>query len=165
MSSLSPFNLLTRLWFLLFHIKHKFSRKVFFFKDKCPQKKNLFTQKKSTFLFMFIFFFFYSILFCPFRSTKTDMDLSVIIGSTTDATELSTWNIRFDVRMLATQWNRSAEIPRNSFVLTTKKFGLQTNQHVTILNGSTETPKTSTYHQHLQLNTPTHKHTHKKKVF
>lgn len=128
------------------------------------EKKPFHTKKIHIFIYVYLFLFlFYP--FCPFRSTKTDMDLSVIIGSTTDATELSTWNIRFDVRMLATQWNRSAEIPRNSFVLTTKKFGLQTNQHVTILNGSTETPKTSTYHQHLQLNTPTHKHTHKKKVF
>lgn len=147
------------------HWPHIFTESFFFQWQMSSERKNLFTQKKSTFLFMFIFFFFYSILFCPIRSTKTDMDLSVIIGSTTDATELSTRNIRFDVRMLATQWNRSAEIPRNSFVLTTKKFGLQTNQHVTILNGSTETPKTSTYHQDLQLKTPTHKHTHKKKSF
>lgn len=57
------------------------------------------------------------------------------LGSTTDATELPAWNLRFDVRMLATQWKWSAEIPWNSFILTTKKSGLQTNQHVTLLSG------------------------------
>lgn len=128
-----------------------------------PQPQFCFIQSNKVFaIIFFVHIFHFSFLFCfmfhPLFTFIFSMGIFMwwswcnTTGSTTDATELSTWNIRFDVRMLATQWKWSAEIPWNSFVLTTKKSGLQANQHVTLLNRWIQ-PNTAAEHNFISLAT------------
>lgn len=121
---------LTRLWFLAINI-YKISDANMF---PCYFFVFYFCFLHN-FLYLFISFFFSFPFIFRFLSVQICNGHKYIdIGTTTDATELSTRNLRLDVRMLATQWKWSAEIPWNSFILTTKKSGLQASQHVTLLS-------------------------------